>query len=109
MRKAQIRKAVDLVLADNGYSPGLYCWRGAWLEIWTREHCETVKTAGHVRRDILTGKLLPRVPARWYIHLPAGKTSKKRLMEKLEGLEVVGPPRKVRRERRKPAVQLEML
>lgn len=69
MLRAQIRTAVDVALAENGYSRGYYSWRGAKLCIFDRfgkqEH---------------------------QIYLPSG-TSKKRLVERLSALPVNGDPR----------------
>ena len=77
VRRSEIRLAVDLALAENGYSRGWYGWQGAWLRVWDRDRASAQRVA-----NPLTD-----------IHLPAGKTSRKRLIEKLSALPVAGPPR----------------
>jgi hypothetical protein len=69
MRRAEIRLAVDLALAENGYSRGYYRWYGPDLRIYDRH--------GNSKS----------------LYFPAGRTSRKRLIEKLSTLPVAGPPR----------------
>lgn len=69
MLRQQIRTAVDVALAENGYSRGYYTWYGAKLRIYS--------TFGALKHEIF---------------LPSG-TSKKRLVERLSALPVNGDPR----------------
>lgn len=69
MLRQQIRLAVDVALAENGYSRGYYSWHGAKLNVFDR-----------------FGSRIQE------IHLPSG-TSKKRLVERLSTLPCNGDPR----------------
>lgn len=71
MNKAAIRSTVSTHLSDLGYSPGWHTWhKPGHLRVWSG------------KGDRFTE-----------LHLPAGKTSKRGLAEKLEGLVRVGSPR----------------
>ena len=67
MLRADIRRAVDVALAENGYGKHMYTWEGATL-------------------NVLVGERMT------LIRLPSG-TSKKRLMERLSTLPVHSEPR----------------
>lgn len=87
MLRAQIREAVDVALADNGYSRGFYAWKGATVTIYDHK-------TGHPQHAI---------------HLPTG-TSKKRLIQRLSVLSPVGKPRMLRpRAQQVKAVQLDLV
>lgn len=70
MKKAQIRMAVALALAENGYSPAQYAWgKPGWLEVFD----------GVAKRAL---------------HLPAvHKFKVEHLIERLSVLRPIGPPR----------------
>ena len=70
MRKAQIRMAVALALAENGYPPSHYAWiKPGWLQVLD----------GDTKRTL---------------HLPAVKKfTVEHLIERLSILRPVGPPR----------------
>lgn len=93
VNKAEIREAVRVALADNGFSPGHYAWKRATLLIWSRKTMEALR--------------LNQPEPEHRIHLPAG-ISRKRLIERLSVLPVVGRPRKAERRGKRQETQLEM-
>lgn len=71
MTRRKMILAVDLAMAENGYSRAAYSWSRATLQTWDR--------AGRVTASL---------------HLPC-KLSQKKLIELLSTLPVAGPPRPI--------------
>lgn len=71
MKRRQMILAVDLAMADNGYSRAAYGWSRATLQVWDR--------AGVLKHSL---------------HLPT-KTPLKQLEKLLSTLPVAGPPRAI--------------
>lgn len=71
MRKAFIRMAVDLAMAENGYPTAYYGWiKPGYLEVWDGKDTRTV------------------------LHIPAiQKFKQEHLIAELSKLESIGPPR----------------
>lgn len=95
--KAEIREAVRVALAENGYSPGHYAWKRATLLIWSRKTMEALRL----------NQPEPEPEPEHRIHLPAG-ISRKRFIERLSVLPVAGPSRKAERRGKRQETQLEM-
>lgn len=97
MRRGQVLLAVDLELAERGYCPGHYAWKRATLLIWSRKTMEALRL----------NQPEPEPEPEHRIHLRAG-ISRKRLIERLSVLPVVGRPRKAERRGKRQETQLEM-